>query len=311
MQLNPAIPGRLTRLAEGPVSAPRLSGDGTVAVWSEWGEDNWDLMRWQDGHVEAIGKGPAHDLDPSVSEDGKTIVWTRLHPDGNSDVMQWKEGQVTYVAASPANENQARVSADGSTVVWVHDDVTSPSGFDLRQCRDGQTTAVTQGWEVDLEPTVNRDGSWLYFRRKVDFDGGDLWMRDPQGQLKQVTHSRIQEFGPTTSADGKTLVWSQEERGDQNLYRFTTESTEIVPIAQDQGVDERDASLSADGQTVAYTRGEQVMLYEGGQATPLTLSGSNGWPQVSSDGQSVAFWSYADGGRPELYLFERQGSEGR
>lgn len=302
MQLNPAIPGRLTRLAEGHVSAPRLSGDGQVAVWSEWGDENWDLMRWQDGHVEAIGKGPGHDLDPSVSEDGSVVVWTRLHPDGNSDVMQWKDGEVTAVAATPANESQARVSGDGSTVVWVHDDLTSPFGFDLYQRRDGQTSEVTRGWEVDLEPTLSRDGSWLYFRRRVDFDGGDLWMRDPQGQLKQVTHSRTQEFGATASADGKTLVWSQDDRGDHNLYRFTTENTALTPVAEEPGVPEQDASLSADGLRMAYTRGEHVML----DGVPLTATGSNGWPQLSQDGRSVAFWSYHEGGRPELFLFERE-----
>jgi len=305
MQLNPAIPGRLTRLAEGTVSAPRLSGDGRVAAWSEWSEEGWDLMRWQDGHVEAIGKGPGHDLDPSLSEDGQTVVWTRLHPDGDSDVMQWRNGEVTAVASTSANESQARVSADGSTVVYVHDDLSSPIGFDLYQRKDGQTTPLTQGWEVDLEPTVNRDGSWLYFRRRVDFDGGDLWMRDPQAQLKQVTSTRTQEFGATASADGKTLVWSQDERGDHNLYRFTTENTEIAPVAAESGVDEQDASLSADGARMAYTRGDHVMLWENGQAVPLTTSGANGWPQLSHDGRSVAFWSYEEGGRPGLYLFER------
>lgn len=305
MQLNPALPGRLTRLAEGQVSAPRLSGDGRVAVWSEWNDGDWDLLRWQDGRAEAIGKGPAHDLDPSLSEDGQVVVWTRLHPDGNSDVMQWRDGEVTTVAGSAANESQARVSGDGRTVVWVHDDLTSPIGFDLYRCHDGQTAPVTQGWEVDLEPTLNRDGSWLYFRRRVDFDGGDLWMRDPGGQLKQVTSSRIQEFGATASAAGNTLVWSQEERGDHNLYRFTTENTKIVPVADEAGVNERDASVSADGSRMAYTRGDQVMLWENGESVALTTSGSNGWPQLSNDGRSVAFWSYDEGERPGLYLFER------
>jgi Tol biopolymer transport system component len=130
-------------------------------------------------------------------------------------------------------------------------------------------------------------------------------MRDPQGQLKQVTGTRTQEFGATASADGKTLVWSQDERGDHNLYRFTTENTEIAPIAAESGVNEQDASLSADGARMAYTRGDQVMLWENGQAVPLTTSGSNGWPQLSADGRSVAFWSYEEGGPPGLYLFER------
>ena len=317
MQINPAIPGKLTRVATGNVGTPRLSADGSTIVYTKWVNNQWDVMRYRDGKTIAVSDDPHNDVGPSVSGDGDTVVFSRYSKldgtdtSGNFDVYEWHNGVTKPLADTPADEMQPSISTDGKTVAWTYDDPSKTIGYDIQENHDGKTSNVTTGWPVDTHPLVNQDGSRIFFRRKIAYDDGDLWMRDEHGQLKQLTHTPYKEFNPAIDAPGKTLAWSEDNGGpDQQMVVLDVDHGTRT-VTSETGVDETDPSLSADGKTVAYTRQvhhepAQVMLEENGKTVPLTLDGWNGWPKVSADGRVITWLNVEPGQNgASLYRFER------
>ena len=308
MEIRAANFGRLSKVADGNVGRPLLSADGKTVVYTRWNGSDWDIERHRDGKIEAVSKDPRHDLSPTVSRNGDVVVFSRLDPGtGNSDLYRWENGQETPLATSAANETYPRLSPDGSTVVYVYDDPNNRTGFDIHRCVDGRCEEVTDGWPVDIEPFQSDDGSRIFFRRKVEFDGGDLWMRDERGTVKQLTFNPTDEFTPTVSGDGNLLAWSQERDGDRDLllYNLSNGQKEVVG---ERGVNERDPALSKDGSILAFSRGGDIVIRENGQLTQLTQDGENGWPALSADGKVIS-WVGADpenSGQRAILKLERE-----
>ena len=317
MQLNPSIQGRLTRIADGNVGRPLLSGDGKTVVYTRWSGDNWDIERNRDGEMEAVSKHPYHDTSPAMSESGDVGVWSRLTPStpdgpGSWDLYRWENGETTALAQSSADESEATVTSDGRTVVYTYDDINKTTGYDLHICKDGRCEELTNGGPVDRLPQISGDGQRVVFRRRVRFDGGDLYLKDETGTIKPLTANPLAEFTPTLSRDGKVLAWSQSESrdSDSDIYLYNLANGQKEIIGED-GVEERDPALTPDGSLLAYTRmGEgksTIQLRQNGKTVPLTIDGSSGFPSLSSDGRTIAWRAVdpADSSQAVIYKFER------
>ena len=318
VQINPAIPGTLTRVAVGDVGRPRLSADGTTVVYDQWVNEQWDVMRWCDGKTQALSTDPHHDVDPRVSADGRTVVWSRMfeNNDGSTttftdDVLQWQDGKTTTVAGSDQDEQMATVSGDGKTVAWSYDEPNGAIAFDIQTRKDGVTTSATTGWQVDIDPLLNDDGSRLFFRRKVHLDDGDMWLRDETGKERQLTNDPWGEFDPTIDGAGRTLVWADARKGFDILMQCDVDSGKTQAIQAEEHVDNSVPSLSVDGHHLAWARRDrksgtdpQIMLSDNGVVTPLTTEGWNSWPSISKDGRVIS-WINVDGKTTSIYRFER------
>lgn len=326
MHINPAIPGTLTRIAAGNLGAPRLSADGSTVVYTQWVNNQWDVMRWRDGKTEAISDDPHDDVDPAVSADGDMVVWSRYsnldggNPDGNFDVYQWQHGVTSPVADTPADEMSPTVSDDAKVVAWVYDDPKLPIGFDIQERKDGKTDFVTTDWPVDIDPFVNQDGSRIFFRRKIELDDGDLWMCDERGDIRRLTDTPWGEWNAVTDAAGKNLSWSEDNTGNHKLFRYDVDRGLQTLVAAEPGVDHMESTLSGDGSRIAWVRQDrrvgqpsdpQILLSENGQTVPFTVDGINTWPKMSHDGRVFTWLAVesGDGGSGAqtdvIYRFER------
>lgn len=314
MTINPAVGGRLTRIDQGNLGPAVLSGDGSTVVYDKFEDEGWDIYRHRGDRLEQLTTDPRHDISPSLSRDGKVVAWSHYSGkqwgEGSWDIQKLVDGKIQSVATGPANETDPRVSADGSAIVWTNDDSGSPWGFDIFQEKNGRVENVTQGGGVNLEPIPNADASRIYFRRKVAFDGGDLWMKDETGAIKPITANELAENDTAITTDGHTLVFSQESReGDADLFRFRDQGGNLEVVAGEKAINETEPSLSGDGQVLAYTqrsRGQdpRVMLQENGQAVPLTLDGPSFWPRLSEDGKVLTF-ATVEKQQVVLYKLER------
>ena len=316
MRVNPAIQGRLTRVATGNVGRPRLSADGSTVVYERWNGENWDIERVRGGQMEAVSKDPRHDLGAQVSGDGEVVVFSRLNPDardgaGSWDVYRWQDGKEAVVANSDANESDPDISLDGKTIIYTYDDVEKTTGFDIHRCREGRCEEITSDWPVDTDPRVSGDGERVAFRRKVRFDGGDIWLRDQNGTIKTITGDGLQEFRPSFSDDGNTLVYSKSPDGkneDLFLHDLATGRMETIGAAD---LNEREPELSADGSLLVFTQSgkgaSNIALRQEGEIQVLTQEGFHRSPTVSADGQVIAWVGVddSDSGRNVIYKFER------
>lgn len=318
MLTTSGLTGRLTRIASGNLGHPRLSADGSTVVYTRWNGDNWDVERVKDGRLEAVSKSPDHDLEPKVSADGDTIVWSRLSSATEErpeswDVFQWNSGSTTPLANSPADEDSPDISHDGKSVVYTFDDVEKTIGFDIHRCHSGQCSEVTSGGEVDIHPRISGNGERVFFRRKVRFDGGDVWMKDEDGTLKPLTHNPLPELTPVVSKDGKTLAWTESDSpdSDSDVVMINT-ALGTKTVIGESGVDEQDPALAANGSILAYTRAEggrsAVMLRENGTTENVSGESFARWPSISEDGK-VLVWNAVDPEDPQqtvIYRLDRE-----
>lgn len=304
MQINPALAGKLTRIDQGNLGPAVLSGDGSTVVYNKWIDDQqWDVFRHRGDRVERLTDDPRHDISPSLSRDGEVVAWSHYSGkewgQGSWDIKKHVQGKTLVVADGPAHETDPQVSADGRTIVWTNDDSGSPWGFDIFREQEGKMDQVTSGDGVNTDPLISADGSRVFFRRKVRFDGGDLWMKDEHGTIKPLTDNPESEFDPAISANGRVVAFSQVSREfDDDVFWFHDKGGNVTVLAGEKKVDESEPTLSADGSVAAWTRrskkpGEsrdpQVMLMENGQATPLTVEGPSFWPKLSEDGRVLTF----------------------
>ena len=317
MKINPQIPGTLTRIAVGNVDGPQVSGDGKTIVYDVFEKDRWHVMRWRDGKTDAITDDPHSDTEVQLDDAGDAIVWSRYSKvpastdGGHYDVMQWRDGLTSTVAGTPADQTDPAISGDGKVLAWTWDDPSKPTGFDIQEQIDGKIENVTTGWPVDTEPIANRDGSRIFFRRKIQYDDGDMWMWDrASGALKQLTDTPWKENDPVIDAQGKTLVWSTEASGNDQLLRLDVDKGTTTVVAAEPGVNETHAALSADASIIAWQRQKpneapQIYLQQKGSTIPLTLDGWNAFPSMSRDGKVLSWIAIEPDGNTALYRFER------
>lgn len=307
-----SLPGRLTRVAIGNIGKPVLSGDGSTVVYNQFEDSQWEVKRFRDGHTENLSSDPRHDLEPAVSADGETVVWSRFttedfaDPNGCWDIWRWRDGRAEPLATSPGHDTEPAISGDGRTVVFTHDDPKFPTGFNLRMWRDGQVSSLTEGPQVDREAFLNHDGSRIFWTRK--WAGSEIFMQDEAGSQKPLTHSTNPEFHPATNRDGTRLLWSEEPRGDHDLYTYSTENNQRTVVAGERRVIETEGDLSADGQTLVFTRKRpgqpsHVVLRDHGQELELPFDYAR-LPQVSDDGRVLAWWGVEDN-QAVIYRWER------
>lgn len=315
--LNPAVRGRLVTVAQGEVGSPRVSGDGRVVVWNELTGKGLEIRRWQDGRVETLTDNEVPDMMPDVNGDGSVVVWTRETEPNNWDIVQLRDGKESVVSAGPGNELYHAVSADGSTIVFDDDLDGRWSDFRVRQWKDGEVTTVAEGGGAIHEfPVVDGDGGRVAWRRSGE-GGSDLWLRDEAGTVKPLLEQKGIEVTPSFSPDGRLLAWSNDSRGDEDVYLWNLQGGNPQVVAGQQGVDEMWPDLSADGRVVAWTEsdqrvaepGMQIVLRDGDQVVPLTAdpNGLNAHARLSEDGR-VVVWMWQDRENTsdrKIYRFER------
>lgn len=327
MVVYPGLTGRLVKVAEGNVSSARISGDGSTVVWNEMVDGQLEVMRWQNGRTDCLSKDARADMHPDVSDDGRTVVWSRFSNEnptgeGSWDVMMWKDGVTTQLSQDPrANELSPRISRDGQVVVWDNDQTGKYGPCRIEKWKDGEIEQVTEGNPGSSQafPILNQDGSRIFWR---EYGAGnpDIWMRDQNGVIKPVVCTDSDQVTPHISPDGSKLLWTDNAKGDDDIYLTDLDNgNQWVVVAGERKVDETWASMSGDGRTVAWTNFNRqnqdltsvnVFLKQDGQTQQVTVAdgGTNAHPKLSDDGDRL-LWQWQDGEDIRhscLYVLERE-----
>jgi hypothetical protein len=151
--------------------------------------------------------------DPTVSPDGRRIVFTQNHagtrtihigdlqPDDVTNIRPLVPTAFLEQAFTP------RWSPDGNFVAYS---VWKRGGYrDLRlvDVRDGTSREITNDRATEGDPSFSADGRWLYFHSDRTGIMNVYAYELESGKLKQVTNVVTGAYSPDPSPDGKTLAY--------------------------------------------------------------------------------------------------------
>jgi hypothetical protein len=192
-----------------------------------------------------------NDGSASLSADGMSLFFESDYPNGGywnlfvvtreTTADPWGDRVKLGPAVNTLNLNDwnPNISADGLELYFGRGDRAKGIQIDLwvttrETTNDAWRTAVSLGETVNSaahedEPAISRDGLTLYFssNRPGGLGGTDLWITtrptkqyawsDPVN-LGPTINSTNDDFAPTVTADGLTLIFSSDRPGKHSYY---------------------------------------------------------------------------------------------
>jgi Tol biopolymer transport system component len=273
--------------------------------------------------VQRLTELPGPELHPSLSPDGRMVVYTSGAP-GHRDLYVLRVGgdrAIQLTPDSPGDDEQAAFSPDGEQIAF-------------RSGRDGGGIFVmgATGESVRRLTTAGYDPVWSPDGRFVAYSTqpvGDPYLRVGQSELWTVeiatgTTNRLLEgdaVQPTWSPTGERIAYWANASGRRDLWTVAATGGEPVPLTQDEATDwSPEWSPDARWLYFASDRGGSMNLWRiavdprsGGAAgapQPVTTGvESFGYPRFSRDGSRLAVMAYDRGYEVTLYALDSQAKE--
>lgn len=254
------------------------------------------------GEARLLAKGGSR---PRYSPDGEWIAYLRVEKSGNGSLRSDNIGDGGWSAwiipAAGGEPRPLRPELKAGNPVWVSNDLLILTGADA------------QG-KVDWWLTP-KDGSWTRplgvfdMLRKQPNDFSPVWA--------QWTPAYVEDH---------SVVFSVRSRDSSNLWRlrFTQEWNMILPPERMTMMSDhvRDPSASSNGRIAATVRNRSIAVHEvpidtnsgtvTGEPRRLTKGKfASQFVSVSQDGTQVAYSSWRDAERPDIYLLNRTSGQER
>lgn len=180
--------------------------------------------------------------------------------------------------STASSEIRLAPSPDGRRLLWGSmNRPGGPGGFDLWESRRDASGAWSEPQPVpfdtpenDFDPFVAADGVYFFSNRPGGLGGDDLYFAPydaatgrygPARNLGPSVNSKGDEWAPTLSPDGKTLLFASDGRGGSGLHDLFTSARsasgwqEATPVAGVNGPDDDfDAAYLHDGRSLVLTR---------------------------------------------------------
>jgi Tol biopolymer transport system component len=250
---------------------------------------------------------PEGDLEIfAMSPEGKKLEQLTSNAVDDFDPAFSSDGKISFVS-----QNVQPSNPEGDSEVYL----MNPDGSAPRNLTN------TTGAVSDQDPHFSPDGKQLAFTsfgKQPSNAEGDfevyLMNADGSGQRNLTNNAGLSEFASDFSSDGREIALSSfgvqpsNPEGDFEIYLMNTDGAERRNITNTTGgISDFDATLSPDGQTVAYvSAGVQSSNPEGdNEIYTVNADGSrqknltdtaNGvqdeFPDFAPDGMKIAFSSY-------------------
>ena len=169
------------------------------------------------------------DFDPSVSSDGRTVVYASTQHRPTPDIYVKRVGSsvVTQLTNDPASDAMPVLSPDGSRVAFCSD---RSGNWDIyvMPSSGGNAVQITSEFAAEVHPSWSSDGSRLVFGRLGQTSGRwEMWVVDVRspGVAEFIGYGMFPEWCPASgtgerSAD-RILFQRSRERGDRAFGLWT------------------------------------------------------------------------------------------
>lgn len=231
---SPAPTASLVRLGT-PI--PRASLRGTIVFSSDvGGSDDVYRASMPDGDAVRLTDDPEKEFDPSLSPDGRLIVYRR-NPRADSDAADiWVMGidgsAKRNLTNAPERMNWAPVWTPGGRIAFSRQDAGSGALELWTMAVDGSDQRrVGEGWCEYAAPSP--DGSAFACSAAVN-RGYDLAVVDAMtGERRSLVRSPQTEFGASWSPDGQWIAFSRDLGDRWALLRIRPDGTGEDEVAHE------------------------------------------------------------------------------
>jgi Tol biopolymer transport system component len=224
-------------------------------------------------------------------------------------------GEPLQVTLGAGEDFDPSVAADGSLAY-----------SNLRRLQNLWRVAIDpQTLEVAGEPERLMSASWNDFAPSISSDGSiafssdrngnaDVYVRDGNGKVRQLTDLPGQDLQPVFSPDGTRIAFFSDSRGDNDIYVLPLAGGSPVPVTP-AGSNEVNPYWSPDGSRFGFASDRSgqseiwTMNVDGSDARQLSNIGTLGHDaRWSPDGNWLLFTSLDSGNRDE-WAVRSDGSE--
>lgn len=235
---------------EGTWIACDVSPDGKNVVFDLLGDIY--IVPITGGTATLLAGGPAYEVQPRYSPDGKKISFTSDR-DGCDNIWIMDTDGKNAKQITKEKERQT------NNAVWSHDGQYIVARKHYRNTRslgagemwmyyigggDGLQLTKRRNWEQDAgEPCLSADDRYLYYSEDVSPGGGFQYNKDPNGTIyviqrldrqtgktEQYINGQGGSVRPQVSPDGKTIAFVKRVRLKTVLYLYDIESGKETPI---------------------------------------------------------------------------------
>ena len=251
---------------------------------------------------------------PSISSDGKVIVFEEDGGLWKLDTASGKSSEVKIEAGTEAKENNFEVLSINSEADGYH---LSPSGqratisahgeiFTIA-AEHGDVTRVTHSYSRETDPMWSPEGKWIAYLS--DQGGHDsVWVADAEGNnAKKLTDTDNEKLNMGWMPDSKAVYFTSSDHG---LYVVDAAGGQARKIAANDAGNIQGVEVSPDGKWFAYAKQDHdlrahvhIVSAQGGEEHRLhdDLLFSTFAPRWTPDGKKLIFLGgYAQGGSATL-----------
>jgi serine/threonine protein kinase len=269
------------------------------------------FVSYPDGKSHAVTRDTNDYSDPSIAADGRKLA----------TVLSARQWNLFIMPASGSGQlRQVTSGAPSYNFSWTRDSQLlkeSESGLSLLNPETGSTMQLRTSGLV-MDPSACGVGGYFVFTSGILQEKAlNIWRMDASGNLKQLTHDKIDGF-PVCSPDGRWVLYEDGASGG-HLMKMSIDGGKPEKVSDELGASGYD--ISPDSKTIAFAAfghlGEHIetltilsadsnqivktMAFERPRSGPI---------RFSHDGKAVAY-PFRHGGGDDLWLQRLDGSSGK
>jgi serine/threonine protein kinase len=155
--------------------------------------------------------------------------------------------------------------------------------------------ALTAGISTDRQPCYSPDGDRVIFTSNQS-GNLDIWsLHRKAGAIRRLTENPADDWDPAFSPDGKHLLFSSSRTGQFEIWMANVDGTNPRQVTRG-GFDCENPAMTPDGKWIVYLvadpqkNGIWKIRPDGTEATRLSKEAGYGIPEISPDGQYLAYF---------------------